>query len=218
MPSAIPTVVSLNFMLAYLPSGTTIDAHLLTAAPADSASTTADFTVASGGNVSRQNFILNTPVADGTGAKAVPSVTTLTWAGLYAGAATPITHIGFSRRASGSYTSTDPILTAIELTADTAIASVTTTNNSPDISTTNSFAALAAGQVITGTGIPSETNILSIPSSTTIRLSKRATASGTITVTVKTPNSYPPPTSSGGASDFAFTIPPTGLLKIDDYV
>ncbi|MBW4580664.1 MAG: hypothetical protein KME42_13955 [Tildeniella nuda ZEHNDER 1965/U140] len=216
MPSVIPNRLSLDFLTAYLPGSTTIDAHLLTAAPAESATTGADLTVASGGNVSRQNFTLSSPSADGSGAKTVPSVTSLTWTGLYAGAATAITHIGFTKRIGGSYASSDPIIDAIELTTDTTIASTTTVSASPNISTTNSFSALSVGQTITGTGIPSETTILAIPTSTTIVLSKRATASGTVTVTVKTPNSYTPPTASGGA-DFAFTFP-AYLLKIDDYL
>ena len=217
MPPVIPNRLSLDLLISYLPNATTIDAHLLTAAPAETATTGADLSIVSGGNYTSKNFTLTAPSADGSGAKTVPSVTSLNWTGLFAGAATAITHIGFTKRAGGSYASSDPFVDAIELTADTTIASVTTATGSPNISTTNSFAALSVGQTITGNGIPSETTILAIPTNTTIVLSKRATASGTVTVTVKTPSSYTPPTSSNGVSDFAFTFP-AYLLKLDDYL
>jgi hypothetical protein len=59
----------------------------------------------------------------------------------------------------------------------------TTTNGSPNVSTTGSFSNVAPGMPVTGNGIPSGTTVLSVNSTTSIKLSANATASGTSTLT-----------------------------------
>jgi hypothetical protein len=74
MPPVIPNRLSLDLLTSYLPNATTIDAHLLTAAPAETASTGADLSIVSGGNYTSKNFTLTAPSADGSGAKTVPAL------------------------------------------------------------------------------------------------------------------------------------------------
>lgn len=218
MPSTIPNSPSLALLQNYLPAGQNIDVHLLTAPVADGTTTAAGLSIVSGGSYTTKSFALTTPIADGTGAIAVPGVSTITWMGLYTTAATPIVAVGFTRRASGAFSTTDLVLCGMELvqTIDVTIANVTTTNGSASISTTNSFSALAIGQPISGTGIPTGTTILQVVSATSIIMSRRATATGTISLTAKTASPYTPPTTVGTAIDFTITIPSI-LLKLDDY-
>jgi hypothetical protein len=58
----------------------------------------------------------------------------------------------------------------------------TTTNLSPTVTLAASNPLIGAGQTVTGTGIPANTTVVSI-STTTLTLSNNATASGTVTLT-----------------------------------
>lgn len=59
----------------------------------------------------------------------------------------------------------------------------TTTSSSTTISNLQSTTALVLGQPVSGTGIPADSVIASIPSSTSITISQNATASGTVSIT-----------------------------------
>jgi len=65
------------------------------------------------------------------------------------------------------------------------VASCTTTNGSPIVTTTNSFTTsnIVAGMGVTGTGIPGSTTVLYVISATELLLSANATATGTVTLT-----------------------------------
>jgi hypothetical protein len=65
-------------------------------------------------------------------------------------------------------------------------ASGTTTNGSPTVTFAQTYAAMGAGVTVTGTGIPSNTTIVSaleVGGIWTVTLDKNATASGTVTLT-----------------------------------
>ena len=65
-------------------------------------------------------------------------------------------------------------------------ASGTTTNGSPTVTFAQTYAAMGAGVTVTGTGIPSDTTIVSaleVGGTWTVTLDKNATASGTVTLT-----------------------------------
>lgn len=62
-----------------------------------------------------------------------------------------------------------------------------TTNDSPTVTTSNSFAWARVGDTVSGTGIPAETTIAAIVSDTEITLSEDATATGTVTLTIDPP-------------------------------
>lgn len=95
----------------------TADAHLVTADPGSSAQTGADLASASGGNYARVACTLTTPTNDGTGAAVRITASTITWAQLWTAAATPITGVAFTKRAGGSYASTDVLFSYIEFTS-----------------------------------------------------------------------------------------------------
>lgn len=70
-------------------------------------------------------------------------------------------------------------------TESLTVASCTTTNLSPTITTTNNFntAGVKPGMLITGTGIAANTYVSSVDSNTQITASVNATAGGTVTLT-----------------------------------
>lgn len=75
--------------------------------------------------------------------------------------------------------------TALTSTAafGTDIASVTVTAGSPYITKASAFGAIVEGQTVVGTGIPAGTVVRRLIDSSTVELSKNATAGGTVTVT-----------------------------------
>lgn len=87
--------------------------------------------------------------------------------------------------------------------ATTTIASVTTTNGSGNVTTTNSTAAIQAGMFVSGTGIPSNTTVYNIITggTNTITLSQAATASGSVTL------SFNQMASAAAAHTFSATAP-----------
>ena len=95
----------------------TADAHLVTADPGSSADTGADLTSASGGNYAIGSVTLTTPTTDGSGAAVRCTASTITWVQLWTAAATPITGVAFTKRAGGSYASTDKLFAYIEFTS-----------------------------------------------------------------------------------------------------
>ena len=89
-------------------------------------------------------------------------------------------------------------------------ASATTTNTSATITLSASNALIGAGQTITGTGIPANTTVVSI-ASTSVVMSNAATASGTVTLTFNNNISV-----SGGVvvlHPYVFVYGENGLIK-----
>ena len=71
-----------------------------------------------------------------------------------------------------------------EAPADFTVASCTTTNGSPTITTTNNFltAGVRPGMPVTGTGLPANAIVSTVNSATSITLNANCTASGTVTL------------------------------------
>lgn len=65
----------------------------------------------------------------------------------------------------------------------TDIATVTVTTGSPYLSKASAFGSVVAGQTVVGTGIPAGTVVKRVIDSSTVEMSKNATATGTPTVT-----------------------------------
>lgn len=216
MPSTVPNITSLRLLNRTLDLSTgTIDCHLITSMPSASASTGADLSTASGGNYAPQSATISTPASNGTGAISALSSSTIQWTSLYCGAATPIVGVAFTKRAGGSYASTDPIVSAIEFTTPTTIPNVSTTSGRSQITSSAAFGSVTAGMAVSGANIPTETIVIDAPDSSMLRLNKAATGTGTITLTAQIPAPYTPPTSSGSGVNFSFTVPSTGILKLD---
>lgn len=94
------------------------------------------------------------------------------------------TSLNFSAAASLSDVATI-LQTAIRAVVTTTKSSTTTSTSA--VVTMGSTTGLTAGMVVTGTGIPASTTILSVDSSTQITLSANATATGTPTLTFTDP-------------------------------
>lgn len=182
--------------------------HLVTTTPAKANSTVADLTLATGGNYAAQALSGRAVSTDGTGAKL--SFSNPTWTGLTTNNAATVKGMVVCRQTGGSPASSDPVVSFVELGQSNSVANCTTTNASVIVTTTGSFSGYSEGQPVSGTGIAAGTVILEITSSTQMVLSKEATASGTVSLTITTPNPYTP-----NGADFTFQIPSTGVLKID---
>jgi hypothetical protein len=101
--------------------------------------------------------------------------------------------------------------TILDLLGTITTQSGTTSNGSPVVTLSSSNPAIQIGQVVSGTGIPSGTYVLSIYG-TALTLSTNATASGTTTLTFTT--SYPGTTVSGAVFVDGYYVvgTPEGLL------
>src|SRR5262249_34294004 len=94
----------------------------------------------------------------------------------------------------------------------------TLTSGSAIVTGINRLTKLAAGQTVTGTGIPAGTTIKSVDSSTsTITLSANATASGFLTLAAANAPATPDPdvllASTYGRGSFAINLPPLILTN-----
>ena len=216
MPSSVANLTALRILNQSLNLTTgTIDAHLVTAIPPNTASTGADLTPVAGGSYAPQSFTLASPASESTGAKVVASVSSITYTGFYAGSSIPVVGVALTRRASGSYSSSDPYIDFLEFTTASAVAGSTSSSASNVITTTNSFSSYSPGQYITGLNIPADTIILAIPNSTTIHLNKVVTTGVGGTVAIYIPAPYTPPTAIGNAIDLTVPLPSTGLLYLN---
>ena len=133
------------------------------------------------GFVQRDNIVLITPYLGGE-SNVVPAGVGITllsrgdvWGRFAAGAA--IGSFVFASFADGS------LIAGATSTSATTTYSVTTTSGSPNLTAVG--AGAAAGQPVTGTGIPAGAYIVSV-SGTTAVMSANATASGTVTATAST--------------------------------
>jgi hypothetical protein len=101
--------------------------------------------------------------------------------------------------------------TIVDLLGTITTQSGTTSTGSPTVTLSASNAYIQIGQVVTGTGIPSGTYVLTV-FGTTLTLSQNATASGTVTLTFTT--SYPSTTVSGASFVDGYYVvgTPEGLL------
>ena len=101
--------------------------------------------------------------------------------------------------------------TIIDLAGTITTQSGTTSNGSPTVTLSASNPLIQVGQVVSGTGIPSGTYVLTV-FGTTLTLSQNATDSGTVTLTFTT--SYPATTVSGAVFVDGYYVvgTPEGLL------
>ena len=101
--------------------------------------------------------------------------------------------------------------TLIDLLGTITTQSGTTTSGSPTVTLSASNSAIQVGQIVSGTGVPSGTYVLTV-FGTTLTLSQNATASGTVTLTFTT--SYPSSTVSGAVFVDGYYVvgTPQGLL------
>ncbi|MBD2076202.1 hypothetical protein H6F86_20445 [Phormidium sp. FACHB-592] len=207
-----PSDIKRQILAAYLPPGTIVNAHLLTAVLTDTIDTVAELTQAAGGNYAAKPLTTTAAALVGTSAIVNVSDGPPLWSNLYTSAATPIVEMAFSKQIGGASAGSDPVLGSVKLTETTTIASVTTTADSVILTTTGSFAGLAEGYRLAGTGLAFGSVIDEITSATQIVMSRPATASGTITLTVYVPAPYTPSTSSGSQNTLTVPLPPTGVL------
>ena len=92
---------------------------------------------------------------------------------------------------------------------------VTTSGSATVTSATAAFIANDTGKVITGTGIPAATTILSVQSPTSITLSANASATGAgVTLTIGVAYATPSYASAGG-SLFGASLPQTGAVVVN---
>ena len=87
------------------------------------------------------------------------------------------------------------------------------------VSGIGSTSHLVAGQIVTGTGIPSGTTILTVNSSSTITLSANATVSGSESLSASTPANVVPfqgDFDGDGLTDLAYYQPSTATWYVDD--
>jgi hypothetical protein len=101
--------------------------------------------------------------------------------------------------------------TIIDLAGTITTQSGTTTTGSPTVTLSASNALIQVGQVVSGTGVPAGTYVLTV-FGTTLTLSQNATANGTVTLTFTT--SYPSTTVSGAVFVDGYYVvgTPSGLL------
>jgi hypothetical protein len=101
--------------------------------------------------------------------------------------------------------------TILDLQGTITTQSGTTVNGSPTVTLSASNSAIQIGQIVTGTGIPAGTYVLTV-FGTTLTLSQNATANGTVTLTFTT--SYPGTTVSGAVFVDGYYVvgTPEGLL------
>jgi len=196
-------------------SGKTLYAELVTTFPTDptTASTRADLTLATGGSYTHQvlSGVTSTATNDGNGAYL--DCTDPTWTGLYCGSATTIKGMVILVREGGSPASGDNVVCCLRRVASATVASVTTTNGSATITSSAAFGSVLEGHTLEGTGIPSGAYVVEKVDSSTIRMSAKATAGGTITLTYYAASDYTPATVAGSAENLSFTIPSVGFLK-----
>jgi microcystin-dependent protein len=119
-----------------------------------------------------------------SGNATISGISSLLTAYLYAGM--PITGAGISASTTIATVSNTSITISANATATSTALAGTTTSGSYNVTSISTTAALAVGQTVTGTGIPSGTTIVSIVSGTAILLSAAATATGTPTLTFQT--------------------------------
>ena len=92
-------------------------------------------------------------------------------------------------------------------------------NGSASVSGIGNTSHLVAGQIVTGTGVPSGTTILSVNSSTTITLSANATVSGSESLSASTPADVVPfqgDFDGDGLTDLAYYQLSTATWYMDD--
>jgi len=101
--------------------------------------------------------------------------------------------------------------TILDLLGTITTQSGTTATGSPTVTLSASNAAIQVGQIVTGTGVPSGTYVLTV-FGTTLTLSQNATANGTVTLTFNT--SYPGTTVTGAVFVDGYYVvgTPSGLL------
>ena len=189
-------------------------AELLTTFPANptSASTRADLTIATGGSYTPQTLggVTGTATNDGNGAYL--DCNDPTWTGLYCGSATTIKGLAILHVPS-SPASGDKVICLLRRVASATVASVTTTNGSATITSSAAFGSVLEGHTLEGAGIPAGAYVVEKVDSSTIRMSAKATAGATITLTYYAASDYTPATSAGSAENLSFTIPSIGFLK-----
>lgn len=90
-------------------------------------------------------------------------------------------YVNYTGKTSGTFTGVTR-----GQTGNTALTTCVTTINSTSVTTVSTIAGLQVGQRITGTGIVTDSYIVSLTAGTpnTIKMSRAATASGTVTLTV----------------------------------
>lgn len=174
-------------------------------------STRADLTLATGGNYAPVALSSITTANDGNGA--IIDAADPVWSGVYTNG-TNITYLAILVGTAGSPSSSDRVVAVLPRVTSATVASVTTTNGSATITSSAAFGSIVNDQNISGTGIPSGTFVLDKVDSSTIRMSQRATASGTITLTYLAASSYTPGSSAGAAQNVTWTLPATGFYKI----
>lgn len=193
----VPYTAKLAALQAYFGSGT-FNWYLVTAAvnPA-TASTVANLTQVSGGTYALQPLTGVTVAQDGAAAKVTCS--NPTYSGFYAGSATAIVGGVIAKQAGGSPASSDQLVRYIPLRA-TVTQTINTTSGSQLITAASGLTSYAEGDLITGTGIPTGTEIREILSGTQAFISREATATNTgITATIYVANTLTPPTTVGSA-------------------
>lgn len=209
-----PSSTKSALLAAYIPAGSTINAYLVTAAVVDANTNVTAITQASGGNYALQVLTSTAPSVSGTSAIVTTSANPV-WTNLFTTAASPIVGVAFSKQIGGAPAGSDPIVGYSALSALTAVAACSTTNNSEILTTTNSFttAGFLKGQLITGSNIPLGTTIAEVTSATQLILSQAATSTiaGSLTVTGYTPSPYTPPTTTN-TSTLTVPLPATGLI------
>jgi hypothetical protein len=117
----------------------------------------------------------------------------------------------FLKNENHGYVYTIATSTLLDLQGTITTQSGTTTSGSPTVILSASNSAIQVGQIVTGTGVPSGTYVLTV-FGTTLTLSQNASASGTVTLTFTT--SYPGTTVSGAVFVDGYYVvgTPEGLL------
>lgn len=174
-------------------------------------STRANLTLATGGNYAP--VALGSPVTATNGQGAIIDANDPTWTGLFTNG-TAISGMAVLVGNAGSPSSSDRVIAVIRRVVAVTVASVTTTNNSATITSSAAFGSITNDMTLEGTGIPTGAFVLDKVDNSTIRMSAKATASGTITLTFYQGSDYTPGTTSGTAQNFSFTLPSTGFIKL----
>ena len=215
MTTLVPSSTVLGILNRTLDLTTgTYYAHLVTVVPTRSVTNVASLTVATGGNYASQPVTLSAFAANGTGVilpSTSPSWTSLTTNG------TAIVGCAICKQAAASPAASDTVVSFLQFNV-TSIITLSTTVGSPIVTAASGLSAFATTNLIadntSGTVIPIGTRILLVQSDTSMILSADSLSTNTsLSVTGYTYSTYTPKTSNG--DDFVFTIPSTGVLRID---
>ncbi len=187
-------------------AGQTYDFHLVTSVPAGTINTVANLSLATGGNYIYQTIAYPTVSAPSTvnGGTQITISSFPVWAALTTNG-TPVVGMAISKRTSGSFATSDKVISYLEYKVPSAL-TINTVQSQAIITADSGFTALASSLPcsIIATGIPSNTRIISISSDTSANLNAVATANGTsISAVIYTNATYTPKTSNG--DDFSFT-------------